>query len=243
MSYQRECSSTGSYRKFGLAMAVLGLIVCGSSPLVAQSGDYGQPAVEAGPRYHHASTIDQGYLDGWAAVYRSVGQARYNSALAARHAQAAYEHALDNALKRVDVYYARKAIRREYVASNARPPLTLERILEHNRMRTPDRLSSRQLSESTGKIYWPPALSDDVFARERDRLDRLFAERTPSNSGRGSRNLREVKQSVDQLMKLVGHRVRSGEIDAQEFGEANRFLRSIKYEAYFVSQNLGLAAN
>ncbi len=232
-----------SSKKFDVATTIMvGLILFQTSPLMAQTPDYGRPAQEPGPLYHHASTIDQGYLDGWAAVNRSIGQARYNSALAARHYQAAYEHALDNALRKVDFYYGRKTMRRQYEEKHRRPQLTLKRILQHNKMRTPDRLTPQQFSESTRRLYWPPALSGDIFTTERDRLDQLFADRTPTNSGRGSSNLRQIAQSVERLTELLGQRVRSGEIDAQEFCAANRFLRSVRYEAHFTSRDFGLAA-
>src|SRR5438105_8523481 len=77
--------------------------------------------------YHHASTVEQGVLDGYAAVVSSAGQANYFNSLAAINFQDARSRSIQNNKNYVESYFymgqanasARKPVR-----------LTQERLAE-----------------------------------------------------------------------------------------------------------------
>src|SRR4051794_15531112 len=70
--------------------------------------------------YHHASTVEQGYLDGVAAVTASQGQANYYNSLATINWQDARSRYITNNKNAVDAYfYVRQA------NQSARKPIRL----------------------------------------------------------------------------------------------------------------------
>lgn len=198
------------------------------------------PASEPGPFYHHASTIEQGWLDGWGNVVRSYGLADYNHSLAARHWQMAKEHALRNSVLAVDVRFERKLHNRNYRKLTARPPITLDRAVQNSRDRLPSRLSADEFVAEYGHIRWPEGLMSAEFTPCRAQVEALFRERTSKSSGTGSANQQQICRAVAALEKQVSRRVR--EIDTAAYLAARRFLKSLKYEAYFaVQRNTALA--
>ncbi len=189
----------------------------------------GAPAVESGPDYHHASTVMQGHLDGWARWLRGLGLARYNNALALRHEQAARRHAQQNAVSQVDAYFER--LRRNQQHRRAlQPPRRSDRVVTARRqppaLPTPD-----ELDRESGAIAWPYPLRGEAFALHRGRLQQLFAERRYCETGLGSQNQLAVKTEIQEMRRTLAHCVRQREIDYDGYTVAREFLERLNNEA------------
>jgi len=109
------------------------------------------------------------------------------------------------------------------------------RAEEWARRSAPQRLSPGEYDAATGSVLWPPLLREDQrFAEDRARIDALFAQRTPSNSGLGSRNHLEIRRTASQMKDtLMAMQV---ELDGNTYTAVKRFLGSVAYEARFPVQ-------
>ncbi len=194
-------------------------------------------------KYRHASTIAQGYLDGRANVYRSIGYARYQSALAARHAQAAYEHQLKNRLLRIESYYQAKLTRQKYLDASARTQAINEFITGIRQASLRYRLGHSEYDRVRGTIYWPEPLLTPHFAADRHVLESLFARHMVGHLGKGSSNTAQVDQTIKKMEEVLGQEVRAGRLVSHEFTVASRFLNGLRWEGHFPSKGVALTQN
>ncbi len=194
------------------------------------------PAEEPGPFYHHASTIEQGFLDGWAAVIRADGLADYNHGLAAVYWQRALEHSYRNRATSIEARFNAKHRNRYHRRLLAGPLMTTESAARINRTRLPNR-ASLDVASSTrvGKVGWPAALRGVEFVEHRTQIERLFAGRRSSESGRGTQNQQDIKRVVRSMEDCLKGQVKQHGIDS--YLAAKRFLRGLDYEGYFHAEN------
>jgi hypothetical protein len=104
-----------------------------------------------------------------------------------------------------------------------------------NRSRTPKRLSPDQFDPQRGTLHWPTVLETTEFAELRGQLDHLFAERAlhPYKTGQGALNRGEVEHLTREFRQRL--QVRVHDLSANDFITADRFLKSLAYEARFES--------
>jgi hypothetical protein len=79
------------------------------------------PAQGGMQSHHHASTAGEGFLRGWADLYRGDGERNYNNAAATlilEHARTAH---LNNRLRYAEVFWAKRELYEAYQAANRRP--------------------------------------------------------------------------------------------------------------------------
>lgn len=197
----------------------------------AQSPSGIPPAATGGQLmgHHHASTVPESILRGEADVIRAFGEADYNHSAAWLIREGAYSGHLDNRLKYTQTYFQMRAINAEARAVERGMPPCRESVERYNRERTPCRLASHQMDLLDATIHWPFALQCKCFDAFRKRADRLFAERTPENSGVGSRNYRDVQAVVCTMRHLLKHRIH--ELDSAEYRHARKFIDSLGYES------------
>ena len=184
----------------------------------------------------HSSTFEEGYLRGSAAVVQSVGQANYLQSVAAVNYQEAARRNIEN-----QHLYVRKSIQTRELVQQYRQrysPATLspeqrQRVLEAS---LPDRLTNDQFDPITGKLIWPHILRTDQYTAFRDRIDQLFSNRTPDNSGDGSPAQQELASLIDGMKLLLKSNMQS--VSLSQYASAKWFLRSLDYEAQFPLQNL-----
>src|SRR5436190_2225545 len=186
------------------------------TPNVGYSGYYG----------HHASTVEEGVLQGFAALRSAQGQANYLNSLAAINRQEARSRYIQNNKSAVDGYfYMRQA------NQSARTPhrLTPEQYVTIARNAAPDRLNQSQYDSTLGRLNWPAALTDDDFAAERDALDRAFRGRSPGDAGAGSAFYGDVRQLTSSMeLKLKDH---IQELDPAQYMAAKKFIAGVGYES------------
>jgi len=105
--------------------------------------------------------------------------------------------------------------------------LLAQRVQRHN----PPPLTPGQLDPYSGKIDWPTLFDNSRFTESCEKLDSLFAERTPSDSGLGSRNCVEVLKVIQQMRKILSPKGRPREFDSANFTFLMDFLRSLEHES------------
>lgn len=210
-----------------VAMAALLLSAAGSTSFAQQ------PPVAIAPinnwNYQdHASTAEQGYLQGVASVFQGAGQANYMNSLAAVNFQEAYRRQLENNRLYVQVYLERREMVRQYLDKYGNHPPTPEQLARVAKNALPDRLTAEEYDPATGKLVWPHILRDPVYAPYRERIDELMASRTPENSGDGSPWQRELHQLVDGMIRLLKQNIET--VTIQQYARAKWFLISLDYE-------------
>lgn len=128
------------------------------------------------PTYHHASTAGEGYARGLADVIRSVGEADLNHSLAARNYEAAREHYLDNEIKEVETWWARRSEyeRNQAIRDNVRRERT-EVKLSKSRLKD---LAPHEFNRATGEIDWPVLLLNPEYLPHRQRVEVLLLKRS-----------------------------------------------------------------
>jgi hypothetical protein len=176
--------------------------------------------------YHHASTVEQGILDGVAAVTASQGQADYYHSLAAVNWQDARSRYINNNKNAVDAYfYTREA------NQSARKPVRLntEQLTAMAKNAAPDRLSPQDYDSTLGRLHWPSVLLADDFASERDALERMFYKRSPGDVGAGSEFYAEVKQLSSEMQQKLSDHV--SELDPAQYVAAKKFLMGVTVES------------
>lgn len=210
-----------------LAMAAILLSAAGST------GFAQQPPVAIAPinnwNYQdHASTFEQGYLQGVASVYQAAGQANYTNSLAAVNFQEAYRRQLENNRLYVQVFLERREMVRQYLDKYGKHPPTREQLERVAKNALPDRLASDEYDPVTGKLVWPHVLRDEVYTPWREHIDELMASRTPENSGDGSPWQRELHQTIDAMIRVLKQNIDT--VTVQQYARAKWFLVSLDYE-------------
>lgn len=178
---------------------------------------------------HHASTLEQGYLQGAASVIQSGGQANYANSLAAVNFQEAHRRQLENSRLYVQVFLERREMVRQYLDRYGDHPPTREQLERIAKNSLPDRLTSDEYDPVTGKLVWPHVLRDEAYGVFRKRIDEMMASRTPENSGDGSPWQRSVHQLVDSMKRLLKQNIDT--VTAQQYARAKWFLLSLDYES------------
>jgi len=176
--------------------------------------------------YHHASTVEQGILDGIAAATAAQGQANYFNSLAEINHQDARSRYITNNKNAVDAYfYTREA------NQSARKPVRLntEQLTAIAKNAAPARLSPQDYDSTLGRLHWPTVLLADDFATERDALERMFYKRSPGDVGAGSEFYAEVKQLSSSMQQKLSDHV--SELDPAQYVAAKKFLMGVTAES------------
>jgi hypothetical protein len=98
-------------------------------------------------------------------------------------------------------------------------------------MAAPHRLTPMQYDRMNHLINWPMTLRAPQFAEVRYKLDKLFHERTPENSGEGSTSAKAIADACQQMQDLLKKEI--NELHPMEYIAAQQFIDSLAYEARF----------
>jgi hypothetical protein len=177
---------------------------------------------------HRATTVDQGYMLGAAAVNQSIGQTNYANSMAAVNFAEAQRRQLENSRLYVQVLLERREMVRQYLSRYGNRPPSREQIERVSHAALPDRLSPEQFDADTGRLVWPHVLRDEAYAPFREHVDQLIAMRTPEASGDGGPWQRELSQAVDSMKRLLKQNIDT--VTPQQYANAKWFLISLDYE-------------
>ena len=177
---------------------------------------------------HHASTFEEGYMQGAASVLQASGQANYANSLAAVNFQEAYRRQLENSRLYVQVFLERREMVRQYLDRYGDHPPTREQLERIARNALPDRLTADEYDATTGRLVWPHILRDEAYAPFRKKIDELMTARTPENSGDGSPWQRELHQHIDGMKRVLKQNIDT--VTAAQYARSKWFLVSLDYE-------------
>lgn len=177
----------------------------------------------------HSSTFEEGYLRGTAAAIEAVGQTNYFNSLAAVNLQEANRMRIENQNLYVRKVLENRELNAQYRARYASVAPSKEEWQRVTEAALPDRLTPEQYDPSTGRLVWPHILRTEQYQAFRDRIDQLFASRTPDNSGNGSPAQRELATLIDGMKFLLKNNIDN--VSASQYASAKWFLLSLDYEA------------
>jgi hypothetical protein len=195
----------------------------------ASLGGYGYGGYPSYGYGHHASTFEEGLLQGEAAVIQSAGQANYYNSLAAINGQEAYSRYLQNREKGTETYFRTKQLNRAAREAMRPQRFTYEQHVALAKKQAPDGLSERQYDRTVGRLSWPAVLAEDEFASERSELDRAFGARSLIDSGPASAfygNVRQLATSLDAKL-----RAKVGAVSTAEYLAAKKFITGLTVES------------
>jgi hypothetical protein len=252
----QELMSIFSHRR-EMALQPVRVIPAFGLLMVASSAAWGQGSMSEGPPggqgFHqverpynvehgfwqdHASTAAEGYLRGASAVIQAVGVARVHHAQAMILEEQAEWAAYENVKKRINTFNERRRMYRDRVAEDREYARLRDeegkQLLEQRRAteyRTAYKLTPGQFNPTTGEIYWPQALQSEMFAKQCETLDRLFAQRSKYNLESDHAIVRQIEQVQAELkLSLRSHREM---IPHRDYLAAQTFLRGLVYEVKY----------
>jgi hypothetical protein len=208
----------------------LGSLSFGPAALAQQNQPIAVP-INNWSYYHHASTFEEGVLQGSASVISAAGQKNYLDSVAAVNHAEVVRRRIENGALYVKTYLENKELNRQYREKYKALPPTKEQWERITEASLPDRLTAEQFDAATGALIWPHILRTDEYKAFRDRINRLFTSRTPENSGDGSPSQRELAHLIDGMQLLLKTNI--DKVSPSQYGAAKWFLMSLDYEAQF----------
>jgi hypothetical protein len=189
--------------------------------------------------YQPASTAAAGYLMGEASVLQAAGQYNYNTSLGLSFAADAWAKNIVNRVNSVDAYLSGKRANAQYQMAMRGPRATQQQLVTISKTTAPKRLTDYEMDQASGTINWPAVLRQPEFDAYRMRLDDLFAERDPANSGLGTPNYEEIVYLTNLLQQDLKGDI--GHLTPAEYVAAKKFLTSLNHEARFTPTLEGVA--
>lgn len=119
----------------------------------------------------------------------------------------------------------------DYERSRTSKPLTGEEAHRLALQLEPGRLSSAQIDRSANIIHWPPILRDKQFSETRYKIDQLYHQRTPANSGEASDNYGQIERACDAMQSKLHDQI--DQMPAESYMVCYHFIKSLAYEARF----------
>jgi len=210
-------------------VALLCVATCGQGLFAQQfyaerTSNNGTPVI-----YRHASTAEQGLLDGVANGVRAVGDYNYNTSLALINYEIARSMFLDNKVKAVQTYFEMRRQNREAREYETGPRPTQQDAERFAEDRAPDRLAAYQYDHAFKKVYWPTLFFAPAYDTDRTAIEKLMRDRGPENSGLGSENHRQIHSHVESMKELLATQVEVTPPAAYTL--AKKFLTGLEYEA------------
>ena len=175
----------------------------------------------------HASTAEQGMMEGMSSMMQAAGARNLMNAQAAGFVEDARRKNIDNRMYGTDAYFQMRKTNREARAAEQGPRPTQEDLQRYARQRAPGRLSPSELDPLTGAISWPGLLREDAYAESRGQVESLFQKRVQAGYLTGSQRA-EVQQAVDALQADLKKNLRN--YAPQEYVQAKKFTEGLNYE-------------
>ena len=173
--------------------------------------------------------VEEGVLRGLGYLRRSTGETRYLHSLARINNQEAVSRYLDNREKNTETYFRMQQINR--AAREADPPAAAEPRAASRlaRQQAPEGLNPAQYNRELGRLNWPVLLNNEVFAPEREMLDRAFAARSPADVGAASAFHSQVKMLPARWKRSC--RTTSPLLSPAEYMAAKKFVLGLSVES------------
>ena len=175
-----------------------------------------------------AATVYESYLRGWADLYRSVGEYFYLTALGAKEAQDARQHAIYNSVTAIRADQEIRQINRE-VRREQQPKYYTQDVIDFERKLQPARLTHEQL-DSDGHIAWPDLLLANDYRQPRQALDELFRQRASTVPvGQKAEVHKSILDATSRLNAELVKRIEN--YPPTDYLAARKFIDSLRNEA------------
>lgn len=180
----------------------------------------------------HASTAEQGMMEGMSSMMQAAGARNLMNAQAAGFVEDARRKNIDNRMYGTDAYFQMRKTNREARAAEQGPRPSQEDLQRYARQRAPNRLSPSELDPLTGAISWPSVLREDTYKAYRDQLESLYLKRAEAGYLTGTQRA-EVQQAVEALQADLKKNLRN--YAPQEYVQAKKFTEGLNYELFAAS--------
>lgn len=174
------------------------------------------------------STAAGSYMTGMGNAIRAQGQYNLDTSAAAINVEEAAKRDIENQKLWTQTYFEKRRINQAYKDSQKRPrsPDSWVRIAQEA---APNRLSPSALDPVTGQIAWPPGLQGPEFQSDRQKLDRLFADRAMVSGAIGVDVHGQIRAAVNAMIATLKSRIR--DYETSQYLNSRNFLTSLAYEA------------
>lgn len=175
----------------------------------------------------HASTAEQGMMEGMASMMQAAGARNLMNAQAAGFVEDARRKNIDNRMYGTDAYFQMRKTNREARAAEAGPKPTQEDLQRYARQRAPSRLSPSELDPLTGAISWPAVLRDEEYKAYRDQIEALYQKQVQAGYLTGAQR-GEAQQAVAAMQADLKKNLKS--YVPQDYVQAKKFTEGLNYE-------------
>jgi hypothetical protein len=173
-------------------------------------------------------TVAGSSMNGMANVISARGQANLANSAAAVNMTQAQKNEIENQQLAANTYFEMRASQRQAVASERGPRPTAEQLTRIAHQAVPKPLNARQFDPVTGKLIWPDALQEDVFAEQRDKVEALFE--TLSRYGSLSYSDQcKARKTIDAMVDQLNDQIMS--LQPQDYTTCKSFLKTLNYTA------------
>jgi hypothetical protein len=174
----------------------------------------------------HASTLEEGALNGMANVMSAAGDYNLATSAAAVNLTQAQRNDIENRQLNTQAYFDIQATNRAARAQKAGPKPAMEQLTRFARHGVPKELQPNQFDTVSGALNWPATLKDSVFSLNRAAVDQMFAKRAAQGT-LGISDQAALRQAVENLDRQLKSLVQ--DIQTQDYLESKKFLQSVMY--------------
>jgi hypothetical protein len=187
------------------------------------------PAPRVGASFYgggHASTLEEGALNGMANVMSAAGDYNLATSAAAINLTEAQRNDIQNRQLNTQAYFDIQATNRAGREQKAGPKPSMEQLSRIARQGVPAGLQPNQCDPVTGALAWPATLMDNSFAAQRAAVDQIFARRA-THGTLGISDQIALRSAVESLSQQLKGLVR--DLNPQDYLESRNFLQSVMY--------------
>ncbi len=172
------------------------------------------------------STAAGSAMAGMANVISAQGDYNLATSAAAVNLTQAQRNEIQNRQLYTNTYFEMREINRRDYEANRIPRSSPEQLARMAREAAPKPLGPGEVNEVTGKVSWPPALQQDVFADERKRIESYLG--SQSQMGYLSYgDQAQVRKLINDMAKELKSIIRM--IPSADYESSKNFLKSLMY--------------
>ena len=165
------------------------------------------------------------------AIIRSKSDTNMRPSMAGIDNETARSMNYDNQIKHVQTYFEKRRLNKSYREAARAPRKSSSEYAMTSKALAPQRLSASEYDAVHGKVKWPVVLRATSYSNERKQLDKLFAAHAASGGGIGTAEYAEFQSSLTNGQSALKKDFQK--TNAEQFAQANNFLKSLRYEARF----------
>ena len=208
------------------ALAVLALMIGLAMHDVAFARRHGRGRRGGGG---FGGTAASAAMMGYAAMMRAQGMENLYNSQAAISWEKAKTAEIQNRLLWTETYFKMRKVNHDMRLAERGSPVSATEVTKLAHDGVVPSLDTTQLDQITGRITYPEALRDPVYAGLREDVDAFFARRSASHGSVDFNDLQQVETILDLFhADVLGNLPK---YEAGEYGHAVTFIEQLKREA------------